>query len=139
MSLYCQCCAYAAVRYGGRGAAAFQQWLTLHKDECNQNYEGSSGGMEMKAAELRWNRSVDRGFRYTTLLSDGDAKTLKHLTDLNVYGDDVVLEKEECINHVAKRLGTALRKLTSSGKKADSSGHHQADRLLRQGGARTSK
>ena len=29
-----------------------------------------------------------------------------------------MLEKEECINHVSKRLGTALRNLASSGKKA---------------------
>ena len=34
----------------------------------------------------------------------------------DIYGD-VELQKEECINHVAKRLGTALRKLASSGKK----------------------
>ena len=39
------------------------------------------------------------------------------LTNLRVYGD-VELKKAECINHVAKRLGTALRKLAASGKKA---------------------
>ena len=48
--------------------------------------------------------------------SDVDARTYKHLCDLNIYGD-VELQKEECINHVGKRLGTALRKLASSGKK----------------------
>lgn len=36
-----------------------------------------------------------------------------------MYGD-VELNKEECINHVAKRLGTELGKLASSGKKAGS-------------------
>ena len=36
---------------------------------------------------------------------------------LQVYGD-VELQKEECINHVTKRLGTALRKLATSGKQA---------------------
>ncbi|MEG7524040.1 MAG: hypothetical protein M3H12_13215, partial [Chromatiales bacterium] len=40
----------------------------------------------------------------------------RHLTNLRVYGD-VEVHKEECINHVAKRLGTALRKLAASGKK----------------------
>ena len=105
--------------YGGKQTAAFQQWYTTHRDaaECNINYEGASGGMEKAAAASLWRRTVDRGFRYTTLLSDGDANTFKHLSDLKVYGD-VVLEKEECINHVSKRLGTALRKLASSGKKA---------------------
>ena len=54
---------------------------------------------------------------YTTMLSDGDARTFNHLSSLRVYGD-VELQKEECINHVSKRLGTALRKLAASGKKA---------------------
>ena len=88
-----------------------------HEPECNCNYQGSSGGMEVQAAEHLWTRSLNRGFRYTTMLSDGDAKTFNHLTSLQVYGD-VVIQKEECINHVAKRLGTALRKVAASGKKA---------------------
>ena len=45
------------------------------------------------------------------MVSDGDAR------DLNMYGEDVVLAKEECINHIAKRMGTALRKLPTSTKK----------------------
>ena len=117
LSLYCHRCVYASRRFGGKATAAFQQWFADHRDECQRNHQGSSGSMEKAAAELLWRRSVDRGFRYTTLLSDGDANTFKHLTGLKVYGD-VVLEKEECINHVSKRLGTALRKLASSGKKA---------------------
>ena len=51
------------------------------------------------------------------MLSDGDAMTFNHLSGLQVYRD-VELQKEECINHVSKRLGTALRKLAASGKKA---------------------
>ena len=59
---------------------------------------------------------MERGFRYTTMVSDGDSMSYKHLTNLRMYGD-MELHKEECINHVAKRLGTALRKLAASGKK----------------------
>ena len=50
------------------------------------------------------------------MVTDGDSKLFKHLTNLCVY-DDVELRKEECINHVTKRLGTALRKLAAPGKK----------------------
>ena len=32
---------------------------------------------------------------------------------MKVYGDDVKITKEECTNHVAKRMGTALRKLAT--------------------------
>ncbi|GFU82908.1 uncharacterized protein TNCV_3514861 [Trichonephila clavipes] len=47
--------------------------------------------------------------RYVSILSDGDAKTYQHLSSLNVYGSCIKIAKEECINHVAKRLGTGLR------------------------------
>ena len=118
MSLYCQSCAYASKRFGGRKTKAFQKWQKKHRD-CNCNYTGSSGGMEVEAAEMLWNRSLERhNFRYTTMLSDGDSRTHKHLCDLNVYGPAVPINKEECVNHVAKRMGTALRKLASEGKKA---------------------
>ena len=39
-----------------------------------------------------------------SVLSDGDAKTYNHLVDLNVYGDDCPVTKEQCVNHVSKRL-----------------------------------
>ena len=65
----------------------------------------------MAAAEAIWKRSVmTTKMRYTTLLSDGDAKTFKHLCDLHVYGPDCAIMKEECINHIAKCLGTGLKK-----------------------------
>ncbi|GFV61351.1 uncharacterized protein TNCV_445671 [Trichonephila clavipes] len=53
----------------------------------------------MKAAAKIWSRSEACGFRYTTLLSDGDAKTHKFLNSLKIYGPDVESLKEECINH----------------------------------------
>ena len=46
-----------------------------------------------------------------------DTNSDTRLCALNVYGDDTVIVKEECINHVAKRLGTALRKLSTQSKK----------------------
>ena len=104
-------------QHGGRDTAKFQAWLARHTN-CNENYDGASGGMEVEAAEILWGRSLDCGFRYTTMMSDGDSRTFKHLTEKKVYGDDVVIVKEECINHVAKRMGTALRKLATQTEKA---------------------
>ena len=48
LSLYCQRCAYASRRLGGKATAAFQDWFTVHEDECQQNYHGSSGGMRRR-------------------------------------------------------------------------------------------
>ena len=41
------------------------------------------------------------------MISDGDASTYSDICD-NV---DYFLEKEECVNHFSKRLGTRLRNL----------------------------
>ncbi|KAE8739603.1 hypothetical protein FOCC_FOCC014902 [Frankliniella occidentalis] len=74
-----------------------------------KNFEGSSGSMEMIGAERMFQRSIQEGnMRYTVMLSDGDAKTFQHLQSLDIY-PGIQLEKEECVNHVAKRMGTALR------------------------------
>lgn len=65
--------------------------------------------MEVEAAERIWRRSSQYGFRYTSMISDGDSKTHTHLNFLKLYDKDI--EKVECINHVAKKLGTALKKV----------------------------
>ncbi|GBN06428.1 hypothetical protein AVEN_78124-1 [Araneus ventricosus] len=44
-----------------------------------------------------------------SVLSDGDSKTYQDLLELDVYNDSMNISKEECLNHVAKRLGTGLR------------------------------
>lgn len=101
----------------GWDSPEFLIWNEGHAPYCDANYKGSSGGMEVEIATILWKRSVDYGLRYTTLLADGDAKTFSHLKLLNIYGDGVTLEKEECINHVGKRMYTALDKLVSTEKK----------------------
>ncbi|GFY05495.1 uncharacterized protein TNCV_218771 [Trichonephila clavipes] len=63
----------------------------------------------MEAALTLWKRSTSLGFRYITVLADGDCKTFNYLCEKKVYGPDIVIKKEECINHVSKRLGTTLR------------------------------
>ena len=78
---------------------------------------GSSGMMEVEAARVLWRRSVQHHkLRYTVMLSDGDAKTFTELNNIKPYGD-VIIEKEECINHVSKRLGTALRNVVADCQK----------------------
>ena len=116
VSLYCHMCACAASCYGGKHTRDFKRWHNTHKD-CNINYVGNSGAMEVEAAEILWSRSMEKhNFRYTTVLSDGDSRTYKRLCDLDVY-DGIPITKEECVNHVGKRMSTALRNLTKEKKK----------------------
>ncbi|GFU98795.1 uncharacterized protein TNCV_1215111 [Trichonephila clavipes] len=64
---------------------------------------------KVNAAVKLWERSESIGFRYTTLLSDGDSKSFLELEERNVYGSETQIKKQECINHTSKRLETALR------------------------------
>ena len=52
MLRYCQQCANACVRYGGKATVDFTEWYRFHERDCNINYSGSAGGMEVRAAEL---------------------------------------------------------------------------------------
>ncbi|KAK4326402.1 hypothetical protein Pmani_003079 [Petrolisthes manimaculis] len=65
--------------------------------------------METEEWMKLWKRSVEKGhFRYTTVISDGDSKAYSSIVKEKVYGD-VEIRKDECINHVAKRVVKALR------------------------------
>lgn len=99
----------------------FEEWQKTHKEskQCDKNYFGTSKSMETAVAVL-WLRSEKNGFRYTGLLSDGDANTYAHLQSLKLY--DITKE-------VGKRLFEGLknvvdtckaRKTTLGGQKAGS-------------------
>lgn len=94
----------------------YVMWLNEHFDEgCDANYEGSSGGMEAVAAMNMWQRSLHYNIRYETFVSAGDSAAFLAVCALNggkgPYGERCRVEKMECVNHVAKRLGTAMRGL----------------------------
>lgn len=108
LSKYCRVCERKRTEINEE-SDEFEEWYLTHKHQCQANYEGSSPAMETEAAKRLWKRSEDLGFRYTSVISDGDSKTHDLLQSLNIYGEDIQIEKQECVNHVAKRLGTGLR------------------------------
>ena len=63
LSSYCQAWSCAEVRCGGWDTGQFQTWLAHHTN-CNQNYHGTSGsgGMEIQAADMLWDCSLDLWF-----------------------------------------------------------------------------
>ncbi|GFY03696.1 uncharacterized protein TNCV_3666071 [Trichonephila clavipes] len=109
LSKYCQNCVVAGLDMGVDSAEC-HIWQKGHADECDKNFDGTSGAMEMHAALIMWRRSIsDCQRRFVSMLSDGDSKTFQFLSDNKIYGSDIKIEKEECLNHIAKRLGTSLR------------------------------
>ncbi|KAL8569951.1 hypothetical protein ACOMHN_056383 [Nucella lapillus] len=118
MCTYCQVCESTGKKIHSEKPMEYAAWIAQHLSKCDKNFKGSSGMMEVEAARVLWRRSVERyKLRYTVLLSDGDAKTFTELTSIKPYGDKVHIEKEECINHVSKRLGSALRNLVADCRK----------------------
>lgn len=72
--------------------------------------------MEVLGVERIWLRSVqDLNLQCTTFIGDGDSKSFTNLVEIKLYGDGVKLIKHECVGHVQKRMGTALRNLKKSG------------------------
>ncbi|KAH9375012.1 hypothetical protein HPB48_007856 [Haemaphysalis longicornis] len=79
---------------------AYEEWKAKHL--CQRNTTKKAGEME---------RSWEcHKLRYTTVVSDGDCRTYLALRDADGYGF-IKIPKEECVNHVQKRMGTQLRNL----------------------------
>lgn len=92
-------------------------WMVRHKENCPKNFDGTSNSMEVECAVRLWRRSVEKlSLRYTVMLCDGDSKAYDKIVEMEVYGREKQVAKEECINHVSKRMGTALRKLIETSK-----------------------
>ena len=74
-------------------------------------------GMEARGSCLLFGRSLDKHkLRYIPFVGDGDSKSYTEVCKLVPYGPAVYIPKEDCIAHVTKRIGTALRKLTTTHK-----------------------
>jgi len=50
------------------------------------------------------------------MLSDRDSKAYHAISTVEVYGKEKTIENEECINHISKRVGTALQYLVAEAK-----------------------
>lgn len=86
-----------------------------HEFKCQKNFGGSANAMEVQAAGVIFSRSVElHKLQYVTMLCDGDAKAYNHVAALQLYDKDV--SKEDCVNHVAKRLYAGIEKLKRAKK-----------------------
>ncbi|KAH9379344.1 hypothetical protein HPB48_013562 [Haemaphysalis longicornis] len=73
----------------------YEDWLAGH--EGQRNIDCGAGRMEVEAALIMFKRSLSKsGLRYTTVMSDGDSRTMHGLKEEGVYG----LKKKDCITCV---------------------------------------
>ena len=82
-------------------------------NKCEINHEGSSEEMEAAAAVQIFKKSIKtRELKYTTFVGDSGSSSFGRVKEAveKEFGTAYEIKKEECVGHVQKRLGTALRK-----------------------------
>ena len=91
----------------------YKTWYEKHAPDCTINFGGSSGAMESDAGVEMWLRSIKKNnLRYKTYIGDGDSSSYGKVKDacLKAYPDgSYQVEKEECVGHIQKRMGSGLR------------------------------
>ena len=83
LSKFCQKCLLKKSQCDEQ-SQEFQEWRAEHiaKGECDVNFQGSSPAMEAEAAQVLWNRSIDkRKMGYTHMVSDDDSKSFSAVHD----------------------------------------------------------
>lgn len=110
-SNYCQLCTQGPKP----GTEGYTEWMEDHRPNCQKNFNGSAGAMEVEAATVIFGRSVEKhGMQYTTMLCDGDSKAFSKVAGLELYNKEI--NKEDCVNHVAKRMYAGLEALKKAKK-----------------------
>ena len=112
MSNYCPGC----LRSPEDDTKEWDAWWEKHKPDCQNNHNGSAKLMEKAAAQAIFKRSIcKRCLLFGTMLCDGDSSAYDGIRF--VY-DNFERDKEDCVNHIAKRMFNALMNLKKSNKKA---------------------
>ncbi|CAF4459807.1 unnamed protein product [Didymodactylos carnosus] len=88
----------------------YKELLDEHLESgCEANYEGSAGGMKSAAIAKMFCRSEEKHqLRYLQYIADDDTKTDVPIVEVKPYGDSVVIDRKQCINHFSKRMRTLL-------------------------------
>ena len=107
-SLACQeCSAYGS---WDKDSDKFMSWSQAHSSVCQINHQGSSEAMETAVAAEICSRSIEgKGLRYTLFVGDGDSSCYGTVKEAMKHKYHV--EKEECVGHIQKRMGCALRRI----------------------------
>ena len=108
-SKHCASCSHWESR--DQTSEEYRRWKESH--ECNINFSGSACAMELAGTLQMFCLSSEYKLRYMNLISDGDSKAHSMILAEQPYGasDDVQVKKLDCVGHVQKRLGSALRDL----------------------------
>ena len=111
-----------------------QRLLAQHS--CSITYSASAPAMELEGVRRIFQRSEsERNLQYIGYIG-GDSKSFTSLVNAQPYGGKAI-KKYECVDHIQKRLGAALRKIKnkqdnkklSDGKKIGGYGRLTANQI----------
>ena len=73
--------------------------------------------METAGVQRLFERSEEElGLRYNPYIGDGDSSSYSNIDRVRPYGQAFFVEKDECVRHVTKQMGTNLREVVRSEK-----------------------
>ena len=73
--------------------------------------------MESSGIKTLYGRSEENfNLRYNPYIGDGDSSSYSNIDRTRPYGQAFFVEKDECVGHVTKRMGTGLREIIKSEK-----------------------
>ena len=92
----------------------YESQIEIHRNLCPAEYSDlSSVHLESALAPKVITMAMQRGVRFTAIVSDGDNKTHDVLVKSGIYSHldgSPTIERFECLAHVAKRMKTNLHK-----------------------------
>ena len=79
----------------------------MHESSCQAKDYGeySSVPLESKLAPVIFRKSIAQKILYSTVIADGDDKSINILAENNIYGEfNITIRREEILSHVQKRI-----------------------------------
>ncbi|GFX84394.1 uncharacterized protein TNCV_4135041 [Trichonephila clavipes] len=97
---------------GPKFGPKYSYFSAKHQTFYRKHHSRSAGGMEVYGLKKISFRSEQKhGLKYQWYIGDGDSKTFSSTAEKNPYGDNVPIEKKECVGHVEKQMDNRLQKL----------------------------
>ena len=82
-------------------------WKEMHESKCQAKEYGkySSVALESKLAPVIFRKSIEQKLIYSTVIAEGDDKSINLLAENNIHGEfNIRIRREDCLSHVQKRI-----------------------------------
>lgn len=90
---------------------------TPEEHVCYKNWSGTSTAMEADIIVEGFKQSLkSNNLIYSHLIGDGDSSVMKKINLAKPYGNDVIVKKVECTNHILRNYSNRLKDISTKRK-----------------------